>query len=243
MNEQDTPARQARRLYGQGHQGVLSTISRSVGGYPFGSVVTFATDRDNAPTILISAIAEHTRNIQADHRVSLIVTEPGDDAQALGRLTLIGDAHAVASNEAEDIAARYSARFPHTSEYWRAHDFHYYRIALRRLRFINGFGRIHWLNADELLLRNPFDAVQEERMIAHMNGDHVDAMRDYCRLHGVDAGDAAPRMAAIDSEGFDLMLEKRLLRIPFDAPVKTAEEVRKAMVALARRARESAAAT
>ncbi|MES0873754.1 DUF2470 domain-containing protein [Sinimarinibacterium thermocellulolyticum] len=74
-------------------------------------------------------------------------------------------------------------------------------------------------------------------MIAHMNADHGDAMRDYCRLYGVDPGDTQPRMSAVDADGADLMLGKRLLRIRFDTPATTSDAVRKALVDLARRGR------
>ena len=88
----------AHALYAASHQGILSTLSLELAGYPFGSVVSFAPDRAGLPVLLISSIAEHTRNLQADPRCSLIVTEPGDDGQALGRLTLVGDAEPVTTD-------------------------------------------------------------------------------------------------------------------------------------------------
>lgn len=231
----------AHALYAASHQGILSTLSAEIAGYPFGSVVSFALDRIGLPIVLISTIAEHTRNLKADARCSLIVTEPGDDSQALGRLTLVGDAEPV-RDAPDDIAARYYARFPQAADYHRTHDFAFWRLRPRRLRYIGGFGRIHWLEAEAVCRPNPFNAAQEDRMIAHMNADHADAMRDYCRLYGIDPGDAQPRMSAIDGDGCDLMLGKRLLRIGFDTPATTADAVRKALVDLARRARGAASA-
>ncbi len=222
------------------HQGILSTLSEELDGHPFGSVVAFAHDGRGMPTILISSIAEHTRNIKADPRVSLTLTEPGADGQALGRVTLVGRALPAAADD--EITSRYYARFPQAVEYHRAHDFSFYRIEVSRVRYIGGFGRIHWLEPEAVCRRNPFSAVEEQRMIAHMNADHVDAMRDYCRMAGVEIGNTQPRMSAIDAEGFDLMLGKALLRIPFEAPVRTPDEVRKAMVAMVRQARAAATA-
>jgi putative heme iron utilization protein len=235
------PARLGRALYARSHQGILSTLSVELGGHPFGSVVTFATDRQGHPLMLISSIAEHTRNIDADARVALTLTEPGDDAQALGRLTLVGRAEVVLEG-AEDAAARFYARFPHAAEYHRAHDFLLYRINVSRVRYIGGFGRIHWLETGDLCRPIPFSAAQEKYMVEHMNDDHADAMRGYCRMLGIDLQGAMPRMAAIDAEGFDMMLGRRLVRLDFDEPTTTPDEVRKAMVALVRRSREMAAA-
>ena len=237
MSNKESSARQARELYARRHQGILSTLSLSMPGYPFGSVVTFAPDRQQRPLILISSIAEHTRNIKNDRRVSLTLTEGGDDSQAEARLTLLGNASPVPETEIEDAAARYYRRFPHAAGYHRVHDFSFYRIEPLRGRYIGGFGSIHWIEAEALSLPNPFSEADEAGMIEHMNRDHADAMLAYCKLFGIEIGNETPRMSAIDSEGFDLMLGHRLARIAFDVPAQTPVEVRKAMVALVQRAR------
>lgn len=238
MAQDSSIARDARTLYAANQQGILSTMSRSVPGYPFGSVITFAPDHMNRPVILISDLAEHTKNIAGDSRVSITMIEGGDDIQASGRLTLIGDAAELPDNEeTAELAQRFYRRFPQAIDYHKAHDFRFFRIEPVRLRYIGGFGKIHWVKQDDICVANPFDAKTEAGMIDHMNADHLDAMRDYCRLYGVDPGDQAPRMSAIDGEGFDLMIGKRLLRIPFDQALRTATEVRQAMVALVKRAR------
>jgi heme iron utilization protein len=230
----------ARRLYAQSQQGVLSTISKSMDGFPFGSVITFAPDASAAPLILISDLAEHTRNLKADPRVSLIVLEGGADVQEAGRLTVVGEARVVSDTDA--VAARYYRRFPHASGYHQAHDFAFYRIQPVRIRYIGGFGRIHWYSPEQVLLPNPFAGSAEDGMIRHMNEDHVEAMRDYCRLAGVECADEAPRMSGVDANGFELFIGKRMLRFDFETPAATPIEVRQALVALAKRAREAAAA-
>ena len=45
-------------------------------GYPFGSVVSYGLDESGEPLFVISQLAEHTRNLGADPRASLLVTEP-----------------------------------------------------------------------------------------------------------------------------------------------------------------------
>lgn len=238
MASNDSAAQQARGLYARRHQGILSTLSQTMAGYPFGSVVTFMPDRDNRPLILISTIAEHTRNIKADRRVSLTLTEGGDDSQAEARLTIVGDAQPLAEQDIDEAAARYYRRFPHAAGYHRVHDFSFYRIEPLRGRYIGGFGHIHWIDGAALSTRNPFSELDEAGMIEHMNRDHADAMRAYCKLFDIEIGSQTPRMSAIDGEGFDLMLGPRLARIAFEAPVATTTDVRKAMVALVQRARE-----
>ena len=84
----------ARELLLQNSFGVLSTISLDVPGYPFGSVTPYCVDDQCCPLIYISQIAQHTRNILKDPRVSLTIVEGGDsdDVQARGRVTVIANA-------------------------------------------------------------------------------------------------------------------------------------------------------
>src|ERR1700741_2548752 len=98
----------ARSLLLQESFGVLSTVSIDLPGYPFGSVTPYCTDRMCRPIIYISHIAQHTKNIVADSRVSLTVVEKGasDDVQAQGRVTCIGDARPVEDGD-DDVRERY----------------------------------------------------------------------------------------------------------------------------------------
>jgi putative heme iron utilization protein len=79
----------ARGLLLEAKAGVLSTLSRDVPGFPFGSVVPHCLDRGGLPLTLIADIAQHTKNLLADPRASLTVTEAAEDGdvQAQARLT------------------------------------------------------------------------------------------------------------------------------------------------------------
>ena len=65
-------------------------------GYPFGSVVPYVLDHEACPVLLISRLAEHTKNLAGDARASLLINDPGDDVQAQARVTLLGTAERVA---------------------------------------------------------------------------------------------------------------------------------------------------
>ena len=86
-----TFAERARTLVYAGRIGSLSTLSRKQPGFPFGSVMPYGLDRLGHPTFLISTMAMHTQNVQADPRASLLVTQPdpGDDPLAASRVTLL----------------------------------------------------------------------------------------------------------------------------------------------------------
>lgn len=222
----------ARRLLYRQSFGVLSTHSADVEGYPFGSIAPYALDYDGHPFILISEIAQHTRNIKQDNKVSLTVFDPNaDDPQAGSRLTWIGDAESIDPYET-DIRHRYLRYFPSAESYFETHDFSFYRIRLRRARFIGGFGRIFWIEPDSMLVTNPFRET-EGGIVEHMNRDHQKALFHYCKVFGGIEVDAVT-MTGIDSEGFDMLAGKRKLRIDFDSPIHTSEEARANLVKLAR---------
>ena len=229
---------EARELLLACYDGVLSTLSVAMAGYPFGSVVPFCLDRTGQPIILIANIAQHYKNVVADPRVSLMVFDrAADDLQANGRLTLLADAHRVEAG-LEDAAERYYRYFPEAHGYHQTHGFEFWRLALKRIRFIGGFGAIHWLEPASVHIDNPFAAAEEAGMVEHMNADHTDAMRDYLRpVLGAAVEAFTPTLAGVDAAGIHIKAGLRVYRVPFPAPVASAREVRSALVELAKRCR------
>lgn len=227
-------AKQARDLVLENYQGILCTNSKDLPGYPFGSVVPYTLATNCQPVILISTIAQHTKNILFDNKVSLVVTEGNaDDLQTAGRVTYIGDAHKLDEQD-NDAMERYYEFFPHSRGYHKTHDFDFYTIDLQHLRYIGGFGEIYWVEKERFLMPNPFSLEQEHGMLHHMNKDHADAIRHYCVLHDINIpGDRDAVMVGIDSEGFHIRVGKCIHRINFRQPVKTAAEVRKTLVEMA----------
>lgn len=225
---------EARRFVRGQQNGVLSTLSQRLAGYPFGSVAPFVTDHAGCPVILISTLAEHTKNIEADPRVSLIVQPFTPDMQDAGRVTLVGRAERLADKD--DLGPRYLRHLPQAEAYFAMHDFSFYRIAPERVRYIGGFGKIHWVEAGNYLAPEPALAEQEGGILEHMNSDHAQALRDYCRhYHGVET--AAVTMVGIDGDGFDVRADGRLLRFAFHDLVHDAAEARQALVAMAQESR------
>jgi putative heme iron utilization protein len=224
----------ARRYLRAHRAGVLSTLSVRLGGYPFGSIVPFVLDADCRPVILVSALAEHTKNIQADRRTSLIVHDYADDVQAGSRLTLAGDAMRLADDPAAQT--RYLRQFPAARELLALGDFSFWAMAPKRLLFVRGFARINWIDAAEFAPPTNSLAAAESEIVAHMNADHTVALADYCRhYHGVTP--VAVEMTGVDCDGFDVRADGRLLRFDFPESVTDAGKVREALVAMARAAR------
>ncbi len=225
-------AKHAREMLLKEYRGVLSTHSKSMPGFPFGSVVPYCLDEHGRPLILISRIAQHTHNLQKDPKCSLFVGERGaEDVQAVGRLTYLAEAHQLEDQAAIDAAAeRYYRYFPESQSYHTAHDFDFWVLIPVRHRYIGGFGAIHWVN--DLTLANPFAGKSEVSMVEHMNADHAKAIAHYVDLAGLPKTSPA-QMVGIDTEGMHLRIGQSLYWLAFQAPCNTPTQVREALVSLA----------
>ncbi len=123
---------------------------------PFVSMVLFVPSSDfNNYYILISRLAQHTRDIEADPRVGLMFTEKDDglgDPQQLARVSLIGRAFRVSPGDldAPEAQSIYLARYPASASYFTFADFYLYRIKIEGGRFVAGFAKAINLNTQDL---------------------------------------------------------------------------------------------
>lgn len=139
-----TEVEAARQLLFDQHGAALATLSLKLGGHPFVSSVDYLADDQGRVLILISRLAEHTKNIQADTRVSLLIQGSPDNVQASPRLTLTGIAEPVPASEAEREKQRYLAVFPDAEAYFQL-DFDLYRIRPLQWRYVGGPGVARWI--------------------------------------------------------------------------------------------------
>ncbi len=245
-------ATEAKQFLRSTRSAVLSTFSAKFEGYPFGSVAPFVLDHALQPIVLISTIAEHTKNILLNPKISLLVFEGNEDLQANSRLTLICDAIKIESDASNqgyiDLRARYCRYFPESVGYFAMHDFNFYRLHIRQARYIAGFGKMGWLsgtelNSNELNSGENNDsgsilAAQETSIIEHMNADHVDSMIQYCQhFHNIIATHV--EMLGIDSTGFDVKVNltnsaHQFVRFNFEQTITDAQTARMALVAMSK---------
>src|SRR5882757_4328182 len=160
------------------------------GAWPYASLVLATVDHDLSPILLLSDLAEHTKAIAADDRVSLLFdgTHGLDQPLTGARVTLVG--RAARSDDAR-LARRFMARHPDAEMYAGFKDFHFYRIAVERAHLVAGFGKIRWLSSQELqAVPVPGLAEGEAGIVAHMNEDHADALQLYAaKLLGLAGSD------------------------------------------------------
>jgi putative heme iron utilization protein len=239
--ERSEIARSARGLGRRAFKGSLATIDR-VGGYPYASLITLATNASGAPTFLISTLARHTANLAADARASVMIDETGALADPLqgARITLHGRATPVSD---EGAKRRFLARHPEAASYAGFPDFAFWRLDVEGAHYIGGFGRIFDLAPAELLL--PLHGAKalieaEPEIVTHMNADHADALELYAKALAGASG-SGWRMTGIDPEGFDLVCDGEARRVLFAERTATPEAARKELVRLAAEARAARA--
>ncbi len=154
MTDEIEPGPLCRRLIRDRDRATLATAATSgTGGkggpWPYASLVLVACDPERCPLLLISDLAEHTANIRADARVSLLYdgTAGLDDPLTGPRVTLQGEAAQVVDAALMEL---YLARHPSAKSYAEFTDFHLFRVRPTRAHLVAGFGRIHWIEASEL---------------------------------------------------------------------------------------------
>ena len=241
-----THAERARTLVAGSNRGVLSTVALDPAGYPFGSVATYAIDHAGRPIVFVSTMAEHTRNAAADPRASLIVTESfpeGSDPLAAGRVTLIGDLREVSSDERAAVRDVYLAANPASAYYIDFGDFSFWRLEVRSVRYVGGYGRMSWVEAADYAgaEADPLAGEPALGILEHMNADHADSLVLMARVLGGRSDAIEAVMTAVDRYGFDVVVSgasgRAALRLGFDDPVATAAAVRPAMIRLVQQAR------
>ncbi|MET0387418.1 MAG: DUF2470 domain-containing protein [Polyangiales bacterium] len=233
-------AERARTLAASHDTGALGSVALDPAGYPYTSFITFAL-YEGEPLFLISRLAEHTRNLNADARASLLVHETGKaDPLANGRVTLLGRCHKL---ERTDTAAReaYLAVHPGAGYYVDFKDFDFYRLTLEAVRYIGGYGRMSWVLAEDFR-RATVDPVAggATRILDHMNADHASALVTYARAFTRAADAETAIMTAVDRHGFEMTVTTPggvgPARLAFDTPLVSAEDARVKLVALLRAA-------
>lgn len=227
----------ARRLIRRGQTASLATID-SGSGDPHVSLVTTATGPDGAPILLLSALATHTRNLDANPRASLLFQDIAGHADPLegSRITVTGELKAT---DEPTLHRRFLAKNPSSELYAGFADFAFYHLTIERGFFVGGFGRIRELESEALILPiEPSQAIAdaEAGIVAHMNEDHADAVALYAtRLLGAEPGPW--QMVGCDCEGCDLRLNDAVLRLDFPSFLTGPDAIRQIFIKLAKDAR------
>ena len=204
----------------------------------------YGLDVTGRPVFLISTMAMHTQNLQADPRSSLLVTQPnaGGDPLGASRVTLLGNVLPIPEPEVAEARKLYLARYTNSKNWVDFEDFSFYRMDVLDIYYVGGFGVMGWVSAPEYSHGQPdplADVAAE--IIQHMNTDHGDALRLLARaVAGIECQEAA--MTSVDWLGFHVRLNTpqgpRGARIAFLREVNSPAEARSVLIEMVAQARQ-----
>jgi heme iron utilization protein len=198
------PAHAPLHLLHQAPTGTLATHSREPRGFPYPTLLPFAPDARHRPVILVSRLAEHTRNLLDDPRAGFLVAHASDgDVLNAPRATLLGRFEPVDAAGQEAVARRYLRYHPDAGRYLALGDFTFWVMQIERLRYIGGFGAMGWLDGADLDALEPLTADDETTLIRFF--ETHPSRRAGLELEGV------------DRYGADLVVEGARTRFVFDA--------------------------
>jgi putative heme iron utilization protein len=195
---------------------VLATHSTQIPGFPFGTAVPLVVDEGQQPILLISALAEHTKNLLADSRASLALVESGkDNVQDARRATLLG--HFRSFEPTQDFVCRYLRYQPDAERYLQL-DFTFYRMDVEQVRYIGGIGKMGWLEAKNIAQAVQIIAADETALLSAFNSELPQRFQ----------------ILGLDSYGIDFLADGFRDRLRFEAAMNR-DALEAALPALRRR--------
>ncbi|MGO8801311.1 MAG: HugZ family protein [Roseiarcus sp.] len=236
MSAKQTPAvspidagAQAKRLLRVARTAALATLDRASRA-PLTTLVSVGSDYDGAPLLLLSTLAQHTKNLAADPRGSLLLTsQPGrGDPLNRPRLTISGP---IAAHPGPRARARFIARNPKSKLYASFADFSVFRMEISAVHFNGGFARAAALIPADILTDLAGAQALIEAEPALLEEINARGAAFLSRLAGAEAaGDRrAWRAIGLDPEGLDLSAGARAARASFAAPARDPKAWREAL--------------
>ncbi|XP_019198319.1 PREDICTED: uncharacterized protein LOC109192206 isoform X2 [Ipomoea nil] len=213
---------------------VMSKMHHRRDGYPFGSLVDFATDPMGHPIFLLSPLAIHTRNLIGEPRCTLVVQVPGWTGLSNARVTIFGDIYPLPEDQQEWAHKQYIAKHQQgPSQQWA--NFYYFRMeSISDIYFIGGFGTVAWVDVKE------YEALEPDKIAVHGGEQYLKELnavfsKPLKELLSREAEVDDVALISIDSKGTDIRVRQgaqfNIQRMSFEADhsVETLEEAKEAM--------------
>ncbi len=211
----------------------LATIMSDDNSNPFASWVPYCQSYDGTLIVLLSDLAQHTKNIKENSNGSLLInSKQVNPAADMPRISIQVQITPIEENS--QLIERYYRYYAEAKDYFINLDFHFYQAAPKKLQAIAGFGQVRWFGS-EVVQPSPFSQGDELHMIEHMNDDHVDAIRHYCDKVSIHcAPECIPKIVGISAYGFHVRVDTELHWFAFATPSHSVQKVREALVSMAR---------
>ncbi|MFV1849789.1 MAG: HugZ family protein [Porticoccaceae bacterium] len=210
-------------------------------GWPVTSMVVPGTDIDGSPILLISDLADHTRHIAADNRVSMLFGPSANGTSATietdtARLSVFGRA---VRNDDAALRACYLRSHPDAAQYADFADFGFYRVDVDAIYWVGGFGKQRRLPGSQFIEADCHPLVLgHDDIIGHMNTDHANAISHIVSNHSDYDPDAGWLMHSIDCDGMVLSshdTDSPPIRIDFPKPIHNPGEAREILVKMCKK--------
>ncbi|KAF3794560.1 hypothetical protein EJ110_NYTH07110 [Nymphaea thermarum] len=213
---------------------LMSRMHHQREGYPFGSLVDFASDSMGHPIFSFSPLAIHTRNLLVDPRCTLVVQAPGWSGLSNARVTIFGDVYPLPADKQEWAHQHYTTKhYQGASQQWG--NLYYYRMeSISDIYFIGGFGTVAWVDVKEYEAIHPDKIAVNggEQNLKELNAVFSKPLKELLSSE-TEIDDAA--LISIDSKGTDVRVRQgtqfNVQRIPFEVghAVETLEEAKAAL--------------
>jgi hypothetical protein len=126
-------------------------------------------------------LAEHTKNLTVDCRVSFIVHDCGAyNVLSAERVSLMGDVRQF--DASAELVARYLRYQPDAEQYLGLGDFAFFRLKQKGARYVAGFGRMGWIEEADWTSSVVLSLVDEEKFVHSL----VEAQPTGVKLLGLD---------------------------------------------------------
>lgn len=203
---------QYQRLIRSRFTAVLASNSIVMPGYPAAAALPYALDHHDKPLVFISRLAQHSRNLRADNKVSMSIWSAEDSKlQTQARLNLLANAHI----EHDQVSLnRYLNHYPEAKDYLQL-DFELYRLEPIRVHFIAGFAQVYWLDAKQLP-NSQTDAKFELRGLSKLQPVVNELSNKLCRRFNINTSGPAFTAIGLTDTGLTLRADKQLIHLQFD---------------------------
>lgn len=218
---------------------------------PYNTFVMVAFDYDCSPLLLLSDLSDHTKNINNNNIVSILLYEEFrnilnfprfnskklineidyEDPMSRPRVTLIGKLNITRSKSHKE---RFISRHPASKLYSSFNDMKMYKLNILCGHLTGGFAQVKTFDKNDLMYKS-FNGFQENEMdiLNHMNDEHQESVNIYAKkLLSQTRQKNNWKIVGIDPEGFDLRNTDKLIRYNFSKPLTNASQLRKEFVLL-----------
>jgi heme iron utilization protein len=216
---------EARKIIRSSRSGGLGSIDRDTGA-PYVSFCAMAHDYSAEPIFLFSDLADHTQNILNDDRVSFLCEKAShlSNPQAGARVTLVGK---MVKTSNAHLTSLFLQTHPSAKMYAKFGDFNFYTLVVERAHFVGGFGRARWMDRLEYLGESlsSLEFSQKQTALVESIEHEFPTFALHCATKLLKHRGKNWQVLRVDGDGVDLKLGAKVVRYPFEKPLKTRDEV------------------